>query len=243
MKKVLLIIPAYNEEESILKTVQRVEKYRETLKESSYQLDYIVINDGSSDQTAQILRKAQIPSLHLPLNLGIGGAVQTGYQYALKHQYDIAVQFDGDGQHDIHSLEKILAPIIQEESDFVIGSRFIPYAKSSFQTTQLRRLGIRFLSGLIKCLTGKKLYDVTSGFRAANRQVIAYFAEQYPLYFPEPESSVSLIKAGFRLSEVPVEMSDRLGGASSIRLKHSILYMLEVSVAILIVSLTGGKKQ
>ncbi len=233
--KILLIIPAYNEEASILTTIRSIERYKKKqANEKEFQLDYLVVNDGSTDKTEAILRKNTIPALHLAMNLGIGGAVQAGYKYAKEQEYDIAVQFDGDGQHNIESLETVIKPLISQESDFVIGSRFLPEAKASFQTTFMRRIGIRILSFLIQISCHYKLYDVTSGYRGANKKVIAYFAERYPTNYPEPESLVHLLKKKYKVQEVPVGMLERAGGQSSIRSFTSIRYMFEVGIAILI---------
>ena len=225
--KVLLIIPAYNEEENILRTIASIETFKQEVTHFQHELDYVVINDGSTDGTKQILEANQINAIHLVLNLGIGGAVQTGYKYALENEYDVAVQFDGDGQHDINSLPILLEPLAEGKCDFSIGSRFIPGNEAAFQSTKMRRFGIRMASG-------KTIYDVTSGYRAGNRKVIAFFAKRYPTNYPEPESIVHLIKKRFVIVERPVNMMERLGGVSSIRALASVKYMLEVGSAILI---------
>ena len=224
--KVLLIIPAYNEEENILRTIASIETFKQEVTHFQHELDYVVINDGSTDGTKQILEVNQINAIHLVLNLGIGGAVQTGYKYALENEYDVAVQFDGDGQHDINSLPILLEPLAEGKCDFSIGSRFIPGNEAAFQSTKMRRFGIRLLSFCI--------HDVTSGYRAGNRKVIAFFAKRYPTNYPEPESIVHLIKKRFVIVERPVNMMERLGGVSSIRALASVKYMLEVGSAILI---------
>lgn len=164
--KVLLIIPAYNEEENILRTIASIETFKQEVTHFQHELDYVVINDGSTDGTKQILEVNQINAIHLVLNLGIGGAVQTGYKYALENEYDVAVQFDGDGQHDINSLPILLEPLAEGKCDFSIGSRFIPGNEAAFQSTKMRRFGIRLLSFCIRMASGKTIYDVTSGYRA-----------------------------------------------------------------------------
>lgn len=229
--KVLLIIPAYNEEESILKTVTSIETFRQTV---DYQLDYIVVNDGSTDRTKEILTEHQINAVHLVMNLGIGGAVQTGYKYAQRHDYDIAVQFDGDGQHDINSLNNLVTPIQNGEADFTIGSRFLQKNQSEFQTTFMRRLGINLISFLIRLVSRKKILDTTSGYRAANRKIIQLFAHRYPTKYPEPESIVHLVKKNYRIKECSVNMFERSGGVSSITPIKSITYMSEVCTSILV---------
>lgn len=233
--RILLVIPAYNEEENILNTIRSIEKFK---KENShnypYTIDYVVINDGSTDKTQTIIEKNEINAVHLIMNLGIGGAVQTGYRYADENDYDIAVQFDGDGQHDINSLELVVQPIIQKEADFVIGSRFLPNQKADFQTTFMRRIGIKILSFLIYLSSRQKIYDVTSGYRACNKEIIAYFSKKYPTSYPEPESTVHLLKKKFKIKEVAVNMMERSGGQSSIRSFTSVKYMFEVSIAIIV---------
>lgn len=233
--KILLIIPAYNEEENILNTIMSIENFKkENSQNYSYSIDYVVINDGSTDKTQAILDENGINSVQLIMNLGIGGAVQTGYRYAEENNYDIAVQFDGDGQHDINSLDFVVQPVIKKEADFVIGSRFLPEEKADFQTTFMRRIGIKILSFLIYLSSGKKVYDVTSGYRACNKDIIAYFSKKYPTSYPEPESTVHLLKKKFNIKEVAVNMMERSGGQSSIRSFTSVKYMIEVSIAIIV---------
>ena len=171
MNKVLLVIPAYNEEENILKTCQKIKK-------ENKKLDFIVINDGSKDNTKKILVLVEnnIPHITLIHNLGIGGAVQTGYKYALENNYDIVVQFDGDGQHDVRYVEKLIKPIVDGKADFTIGARFIEEL-SKFKSSRARRFGINIISFFMKLFTGKKIYDTTSGFRAVNREIIEFFAK------------------------------------------------------------------
>ena len=238
MKNVLLIIPAYNEEKNIKTTVDHVLSHSPG---AAYQLDYIVVNDGSRDGTGAVCRREGIRCLPLVQNLGIGGAVQTGYLYALQNGYDIAVQFDGDGQHDIASLDALIEPILQGEVDFTVGSRFVD-GTSDFRSTFMRRLGIRYLSLLIRIVSGGRIKDPTSGYRAANRKAIAYLASNYPADYPEPESIVALLKKGFRLREVQVNMFERAAGKSSISFWKSIYYMFKVSLAILCTSMQRKEK-
>lgn len=237
--KVLLIIPAYNEEENILETVKKIKEYSE-------EIDYIVINDGSKDNTLKILKENQIKHINLIRNLGIGGAVQTGYKYAYENHYDIAIQFDGDGQHDINYIPQICEPLINGQADMVIGTRYLDKNSSKFQSTFMRRLGANIISIFIKLFTGKKITDPTSGFRAVNAKVIEEFAQNYPTEYPEPESTVSLLVNGYNVIEVPVSMNERAGGVSSIRLWKTVDYMVKVVLAIIIDSISfrkkGGKK-
>lgn len=230
-KKILLIIPAYNEAENIEKVVNN-------LIQNYPQYDYVIVNDGSRDETEEICLKNHYQVLNLPLNLGIGGAVQTGYRYALKNHYDIAIQIDGDGQHDIAYVEKLIEPIISGDADITIGSRFIE--KEGFQSSVTRRMGISFLSGLIHVLCFKKVKDVTSGFRAVNKRFIKLYAENYPSDYPEPEAIVAAIMHRGKIIEVPVVMKERAGGSSSINLRRSIYYMIKVTLAIFVSRISFG---
>lgn len=224
MKK-LIIIPAYNEQESIKKTVEDIIK-------NAPEFDYIVINDCSTDRTKEICETEKFNVVHLPVNLGIGGAVQTGYLYAARNGYDIAVQVDGDGQHDPKFLSKMAEFIEAEHADMVIGSRFIN--KEGFQSSGARRVGIKYFTMLIKLLTGAKITDPTSGLRMVNREIIEFFAEEYPKDYPEPESVVAILRSKKKVLELPVIMRERSGGVSSISMKKSVYYMIKVSLAILI---------
>ena len=238
--KVLLIIPAYNEEKNISKTIKKVMEY-------SKDIDYVVINDGSIDNTPEILDKENLNHIDLVRNLGIGGAVQTGYKYAYENDYDIAIQFDGDGQHDISYIPKICEPLIKQKADMCIGTRYLDKSESKFQSTFMRRLGSSIISFFIKIFCGKRITDPTSGFRAVNKKVIAEFANNYPTEYPEPESTVTLLINGYNITEVPVSMNERTGGVSSIRLWKSVDYMVKVVLAIIVDSVSlrriGGKKK
>lgn len=228
--RVLLIVPAYNEEKNILAVVNRIREYR---KKCDFVLDYVVINDCSTDSTKIICDENGIHSISLVKNLGIGGAVQTGYIYARMNDYDIAVQFDGDGQHDIESLKDLIEPVACGEADFAVGSRFADEKSSSFKSTAVRRIGIKYFSRLIQLLVGENVTDPTSGYRAANRTVISIFASDYPYDYPEPESLVWLSKSKQRITEVPVNMFERQGGVSSINSWKSVYYIIKVSAAII----------
>ena len=223
MKKIA-IIPAYNESESLLGTIA-------DLRENAPDFDYIIINDCSTDCSEELCRSHHLNAVHLPVNLGIGGAVQTGYRYALEHGYDLAVQFDGDGQHSAAYLEEMSDYLISHGCSMVIGSRFIK--KEGFQSSGIRRLGIRYFSALIRILTGKRITDPTSGMRLADRSVIQIFARDYPKDYPEPESVVTLLKKGLRVEELPVIMKERTAGVSSIAPLKSVYYMVKVSIAVL----------
>jgi glycosyltransferase involved in cell wall biosynthesis len=235
-KKILLIIPAYNESEGIMDTIAMIEDYR---RRSAYHLDYVVINDGSTDNEEEILRANKVNHVELIQNLGIGGAVQTGYLYAFENGYDIAVQFDGDGQHDIDSLDKLVEPILAGEADFTVGSRFVDDSNSEFKSSMTRQLGIRILSRLIKMASGFKVNDVTSGYRAGDRKVIEQFCKRYPRQYPEPESYMHLLANQIRIKEVGVRMYERTTGVSSINLIKGASYMISVSIAIVASALIG----
>ena len=224
-KKVLVIIPAYNESENIKRTLQ-------TLMDERLDVDYLVINDCSKDDTLNILKQIEARYVDLPINLGIGGGMQTGYKYALRNGYDVAIQMDGDGQHLPKYIKDLLGPILNEEADLVVGSRFLN--RVGFQSSRMRRLGINFLSWLIHLCCGIKIKDVTSGFRAANRKTIELFANNYAQDYPEPESLVTCAISGIRISEVPGVMAERSGGTSSITSLKSIYYMIKVSAAIIL---------
>ena len=179
--------------------------------------------------------------VNLPVNLGIGGAVQTGYKYGIRHGYDLAVQVDGDGQHDPEYLLEMAEYMQKSRVDMVIGSRFIK--KEGFQSSGARRIGIKYFTFLIRLLTGKTVTDPTSGLRMVNRDIMNFFAHDYPKDYPEPESVVAVLRSGKRVEEIPVIMRERNGGVSSISLKKSIYYMIKVSLAILIEKMRprGGK--
>ena len=232
--KVLLIIPSYNEEENVLDNYQRIIDYN---KKNKTHYDVIVINDGSTDKTEEICINNHIPYITLIHNLGIGGAVQTGYKYALEHGYDIAVQFDGDGQHDIRYVKDIIKPILNDKADMVIGSRFIDKSSSEFQSSKARRAGISIISFFIRIITGKKIYDTTSGFRAVNKNLIRVFSEDYPVEYPEPVSSTKILKNGFKVEEVAVSMNERAGGVSSLgKFWKQVYYMFNVILSIILVA-------
>jgi len=228
---VLIIIPAYMEADNIESLVS-------SIKDNYPQYDYIIVNDGSKDATRDICQKNGYNFIDLPINLGIGGAVQAGYKYAQREGYAIAVQIDGDGQHDVSQLDKVIEPLLSGTHDVVIGSRFIE--REGFQSSVLRRLGICFLSGLIWICTGKKFSDVTSGYRAVNRRFIEIYAENYPSDYPEPEAIVSAIMHKGRVIEIPVAMKERQTGISSIHTWESVYYMIKVTLAIMVCRISFG---
>lgn len=236
--KILFIIPAYNEEKCIANTCKSILEYN---KKNKTKYDYVIINDGSTDNTEEVLKENNLNHIRLINNLGIGGAVQTGYKYALENGYDIAIQFDGDGQHDVGSADKIITPIIKDEADMVIGSRFIDSESSDFKSSGARRLGIKAISSIIKLKTGKKIYDTTSGFRAVNSDILNQFAKDYPTEYPEPISTVKMINTGYKVTEIPVKMHERKTGKSSIGSWKNVYFMINVFLSILLMKGTKIK--
>lgn len=224
--KILVIIPAYNESENIEKFVNQLEE------KINKDIDYLIINDCSTDNTKEILIKNNYNFIDLPINLGIGGAVQTGYMFAKEYDYDIAIQMDGDGQHKPEYLYDLIAKIEDGSADIVIGSRFVNDNNYGFQSTFLRRIGIKYLSNLIMFYTKQRIYDVTSGFRAVNKKYIEFYSHTYAQDYPEPEAIITAIKNGGKVVEVPVLMQERMGGKSSINLLKSIYYMIKVTMAV-----------
>ncbi len=229
--RVLIIVPAYNEEKNISRVVEEIKK-------NYPQYDYLVINDMSQDNTKKICVESGYNFLDHQINLGIGGTVQNGYQYAVENDYDIAIQVDGDGQHDVQYIQEMIPKIESGEADIVIGSRFME--KEGFQSSNIRRLGIKILSVIIWFCTWKKVKDVTSGFRAVNKRFIHIYARDYPQDYPEPEAIVAAIMHGGKITEIPVIMRERISGESSINLWKSVYYMIKVSIALLICRLGFG---
>ncbi len=225
------MIPAYNEQNTLGPLIDEI-------KITCPDVDYLVINDCSSDNTKDKLKELHANYVSVPVNLGIGGAVQIGYKYAAKNGYDIAIQVDGDGQHDVSYVKEMVSILEADEADVVIGSRFIE--KEGFQSSGARRIGIHFLSGLIRVISGTKIKDVTSGFRAVNRKYLDVFADNYPDDYPEPEVIVISALSGARIKEIPVIMRERTDGVSSISMKKSVYYMIKVSIAIILCRISLG---
>ena len=220
--KTLIIIPAYNEEESLPGVIQ-------DLRQHVPSADLLVVNDGSRDATGRIARKQGVAVLDLPFNLGIGGAVQAGYLYAERNGYEVAIQFDGDGQHLAKEIGKLLGPLIEGTADLVVGSRFL--LPGMYKPPVFRKMGIGIFSVVLSRILGRTMTDCTSGFRASNRKVIEFFSRGYPDDYPEVEALVLLHKVKLRMTEVPVVMRDRTGGKSSITPLRSVYYMTKVLMA------------
>ena len=221
----LAIIPAYNEQDTVVELCREVRG-----KAPDY--DIIVINDHSSDETLARCKAAGIHVLDHSVNLGIGGAMQSGYRYAAANGYDIAVQVDGDGQHDPEFLEAMLTKLTETDADMVIGSRFLEC--KGYQSTVVRRWGIRYFSGLIRLLTRRRVTDPTSGYRMVRGDLISSLAQDYPQDYPEPESVVRMLRQGRKVVEVPVKMRERQGGTSSISARNSVYYIIKVTMAIML---------
>jgi len=244
MNKILVIIPCYNEEKNIDKVVQNIQNYKVSNNLSDCIIDYLIINDCSKDDTLEICKEKKYNFISLPVNLGIGGGVQAGYLYAYERGYDIAIQHDGDGQHDPLYFFNVITPILSGQADIVIGSRFVDkWGGGGYKSSGLRRFGISFLSKLISLCTGVKIYDVTSGYRAVNRRFIKLFAAHYAQDYPEPEAIMDAALHKARIMEVPVIMREREEGKSSISPIKSIYYMIKVSIAILFHRMITSKKR
>ncbi|MEM9073402.1 MAG: glycosyltransferase family 2 protein [Myxococcota bacterium] len=223
--RVLVIVPAYNEAENLPQVLAK-------LADHAPNADVCVVDDGSTDNTAEVAASHGVTVLRAPINLGIGGAMQTGYLWALHHNYDVAIQVDGDGQHDPQYLEKAIAPCREGKADMVIGSRFLE--EGGFRSTALRRMGIRYLCWLLRLTSRVRVTDPTSGFRVAGKQAIALFARNYPSDYPEPEAIALAKRSGLRVAEVPVVMSAREHGKSSINSWRTLYYLIKVSLALLL---------
>lgn len=232
-KRILLIIPAYNESEGIVKVIEKVKNYINT---SPLLIDYIVINDGSTDNEEEILQTHKIHHIELIQNLGLTGALLTGYKYAIENGYQIAVQYDGDGQHDIESLHRLIEPIISGEADYVVGSRYTEDSHSEFKSSASRQMGMKFLTQLIKATSKITIKDTTSGYTAASLKVIKIFVKGYQNLQLEAETYVYLHKKNIRMKEVGVTMFERETGTSSISPLKAITYMFTVSLSILFVA-------
>jgi glycosyltransferase involved in cell wall biosynthesis len=223
--RTLAIVPAYNEQDCIGSVLEEI-------RAAEPDLHVVVVNDASIDQTAAIAARAGATVLNLPFNVGIGGAMQTGYQYALEHGFELAIQVDGDGQHDPREIGRVLEPILDGRADLVVGTRFVE--GGGYRGTRLRRVGIRIFAAIVSVLVGQRVSDTTSGFRAVNRKTLRLFAAQYPHDYPEVESIVLLSRHGLRMLEVPVQMRVRETGSSSITALRSVYYMVKVLLALFI---------
>jgi hypothetical protein len=232
--KALVVIPAFNEEKTITDVARAAGKAHNNI-------DVLVINDDSTDNTKTVLKVNGIEHIDLPLNLGIGGAVQTGFLYALEHDYDIAIQVDGDGQHPPEQIPALIESLSNGGVDFVVGSRYLK--NNQIVSTWARRIGGGVLAAMIYLSTGKKITDPTSGFRAFNRRALEFLCQYYPQEYPEPISNIELLENGFNLVEIPVIMKTRKFGNSSITGPNILFYMIKVIFSIIIVKLRRRQKK
>ena len=219
------IVPAYNEQRNVGRVVRELHDFDPGL-------DVVVVSDGSRDGTAAEAAQAGATVLSLPFNLGIGGAVQTGFRYAYEEGYELAVRCDGDGQHIPSELDKVIAPVVAGEADIAVGSRFA--GADGYRSSGARRIGIRLLAFVVSTIARQKVTDTTSGFQALNRRALELFAADYPHDYPEVEGMVMTIKHKLRLTEVPVQMRERQHGRSSITALRSIYYMAKVLTALFV---------
>jgi hypothetical protein len=221
--KILVIVPAYNEESSIKGVI-------DDLRTHFPQGEVLVVNDGSGDRTSEIVKGLGVNIIDLPYNLGIGGAMQTGFLYALTQGYDAALQFDADGQHHADQIKNILAPFLSDSADLVVGSRFL--SEGGFTSSVQRRIGSKILSFVVSTIVGNRITDTTSGFRVYSRKTIDFFSYVYPEDYPEVEAFILAHKKGLRIVEVPSEIGPRTGGKSSITFSQAFYYMVKVLLAI-----------
>jgi len=233
--KILIIIPAYNEEGNLPALLDELR---------FLDIDAIVINDSSKDRTSELAEIAGFKVITLPINLGIGGAVQTGFIYAVRNGYDIVVQLDGDGQHDPKHLNDVIAPIIAKAADCVIGSRYIPeMSDRTYRTTFIRRIGMLFSSLILRIATGLMIYDTTSGYRALSKEAFTYFSQYYPVDHPEAEALFLLHQNGFRLKEVPISMRRRMSGESLFTFVKIALYPMRVIIGFIGLIFTNPRRR
>jgi glycosyltransferase involved in cell wall biosynthesis len=219
------VVPAYNEEASIGRVIDEIRGF-------DPDFEIVVVDDGSVDGTARVAEARGARVLRLPFNLGIGGAVQTGFRYAYEHDFELAVRVDGDGQHDASELSALLDPVLAGEADIAVGSRFT--GAEGYRSSRSRRLGIRILASVVSALMGQRVTDPTSGFQALNRNAIALFAADYPHDYPEVEATVLVARHRLRRREVPAAMRERSAGRSSIGAVSAAYYMAKVLLALFV---------
>jgi glycosyltransferase involved in cell wall biosynthesis len=227
--RIAAVVPAYNEAGAIARVVDEIRAFDPGI-------EVVVVDDASTDETAAIAAERGATVLRLPFNVGIGGAVQTGFRFALEEGYDTAVRLDGDGQHNASELGKLLAPLERGEADLVVGSRFVDEG-GAYRPPLARRLGIRLFARLVSILGGQRVTDTTSGFLALDRVGIELFAAEYPHDYPEVEATLVALRSGLRLAQVQVDMRERETGSSSITFLRSLYYIVKVTLALLVASL------
>lgn len=232
--KVLIIVPVYNEGRAILDLLAEIKEY-------SPFADVVIVNDFSTDNTPALLKENQVQFLSLPANLGIGGAVQTGFKYAYARGYDVAIQVDGDGQHDPRQIKLLLETMISSGTDVVIGSRYLE--KTGYKTPVFRRIGMILFSLFTGLITGQKITDTTSGFRALNRKAVEFFAENYPVDFPDAEAVIMLLKNGFKIKEISVIIRQRALGQSTTGFIKSVYYPFRSLIGIFAIFIRERRKK
>ena len=226
----IAIVPAFNEQECVADVIEEIRAFDPDFA-------IVVVDDGSTDATAAAAERLGAHVVRLPFNLGIGGAVQTGFRYAFENGFGLAVRVDGDGQHDPAQLGALLAPVLADEADIAIGSRFretLGGESESFRSSRTRRMGISILAWTVSLLVRRRVTDPTSGFQALNRRAIALFAADYPHDYPEVEAALMVHKHQLRMTEVPVQMRERSAGRSSIGALASVYYMVKVLLALFV---------
>jgi len=224
--KVLVVIPAYNEQENLAKTIEEV-------KTNAPFADILVVDDGSTDETAHVAKQMGVDVVSLPFNLGIGGAVQTGFKYAMYNDYDVVVQVDADGQHDSSYIVRLVEYLLNGKMDIVIGSRYLNDDPPTM--SWIRNLGIRYFSWLTSKVIGQRITDCSSGFRALNKDAVRFFSENYPVDFPDAEALILAYKAGLKIAELPVKFRNRSRGKSSLRFLRFLYYPFKETLSIMII--------
>jgi glycosyltransferase involved in cell wall biosynthesis len=225
--RAIALVPALNEEGTIAAVIAELRAF-------DSELEILVIDDGSHDRTAEVARRSGARVLRLPFNLGIGGAVQTGFRYAFENGFELAVRVDGDGQHDPSQLAAVVEPVVRGDTDIAVGSRYLAARGDGYRSSATRRVGIRLLARVVSLLTRQRITDPTSGFQALNRKAIMLFAADYPHDYPEVEAIVLVERHRLRLIEVPIAMRPRTAGRSSIRTLSSVYYMVKVLLALFV---------
>jgi glycosyltransferase involved in cell wall biosynthesis len=234
-KKFMVLIPAYNEAGSIARLIEGVKSHIPGA-------DILVVNDCSTDETGKVVRECEgVRLLNLPFNMGIGGAVLSGFTYFINHGYDALIRLDGDGQHPPEMAEVIMEPLVSGSQDAVIGSRYLD--TDAAYSSPMRKLGIKFLNLLTAMILRRRVTDSTSGFRAYNRKAVEYLVRDYPFDYPEPEEIYLLTRGGFRLIEVPVVMKERQQGVSSINMVRTYYFLIKILITILVKYSIGGQKR